>query len=97
MELIPIPLVFFGVRNFQVQVYMVVIVVASRGRFGGGGAGGGDGSGGGGQCVWGCSGLIQADPKFRDDSLLDGVLLSQLGEDGLGVGQFLQPTEAVNG
>ena len=76
---------------------VVVVVSTSRGRFGGGGGSGGDGSGGGGQCVLGCSGLIQANPKFRDDSLLDGVLLSQLGEDGLGVGQFLQPTETVNG
>ena len=82
------------------MVVIVVVVVASRGRFGGGGGGGGsgsDGGGGGGQCVLGRSGLIQADPKFRDDFLLDGVLLSQLGKDGLGVGQFLQPTETVNG
>ena len=82
------------------MVVIVVIVVASRGHFGGGGGGGGsggDGSGGGGQCILGCSGLIQADPKFRNDSLLDGVLLSQLGEGGLRVGQFLQPTETVNG
>ena len=79
---------------------VVIVLVASRGRFGGGGGGGsgssGDGGGGGGQCVLGCSGLIEADPKFCDDSLLDGVLLSQLGEDGLGVGQFLQPPETVN-
>ena len=71
---------------------VVIVVVASRGRFSGGGGGsGGDGGGGSGQCIWGCSGLIQADPKFRDDSLLDGVLLSQIGEDDLGSANSFSP------
>ena len=66
----------------------VIVIVVSRGRHGGSGSG---------KSVLGGSSFIQGDLKLRNDALLDGILLSQLGEDGLGVGQFLKAMETVNG